>query len=489
MVAVIIHKPTFYKHIDEQWHRLEELHLPRIGIFFTMFAMALNTYQVAGDEPPDLRGFTQELSNTFRQRAAQCILASDVTASVPDSLTSLSLHWISEFYRLPRATIGLWMLQSLVVRKAILMGYHRDPSAFPSISILDGELRRRNWHAICQSDLLLSFHLGLPSMIKYSETDVAPPRSLYEEELYEGMEQLPPERPKSDPTPVAYGICKRHMFQVFGKVVAIVNSMKVPSDEQIKELNEEMADSYNNVHPHLRPKPLEDSMDEPSPIRLQRIQMQTFYHKAICVLNRRYLLMPISNLFVQTSRELCIDSALSLLEVQNSMHQAGYKWHTFLYNRNDFLLATVVVCLALYTSKKLGNQAPQQLPFDPAPQTEENKYRQVLERARQVWLAVSDEVPDARKAWNIIDSMLHQMGGQNKASQPSSAEPSVFSDPPTTQSLTNLTPDSSTGYADMDFTNVDWDCWDKIIQGTDFDTAQTNPEQFLQATWFGGNQV
>ena len=483
--AVIIHRPTFYKHLDEQWHHLEELHLPRIGIFFTMFAMALNTYQIAGDEPPDLRGFVQDLSNTYRQRAAQCILAADITASVPDSFTCLSLHWISEFYRFPRASIALWMLQSLVVRKAILMGYHRDPSAFPSISILDGELRRRNWHAICQSDLLLSFHLGLPSMINYGETAVAPPRSLYEEELYEGMERLPPERPMTDPTPVAYAICKRHMFQVFGKVLATVNSMKVPSDDQIQSLNDEMANAYNNIHPHLRPKPLEESMEDPATIRLQRIQVQTFYHKAICVLNRRYLLMPIQNLYVQTLRELCIDSALTLLEIQKSMHQAHYKWHTFLYNRNDFLLATVLVCLALYTSK-MGDQAPHQLSFEHARQTEENRYRQVLESARQTWLAVADEVSDARKAWSIIDLMLRQMGDQNKISQPSSAEPSVFSDHPTTQSLSTLTPDSSAEY-DVDFTNFDWNYWDKIIQGSNFDINQMNPEQLMQATELGGN--
>ena len=469
----IIHKPTFNKHFDEWWSDQDGLSFARLGILFTIFAMALHTYQMAGDEPPDLRGFVQELSNNYCQRAAQCVWASDITSASSDSLICLSLHWISDFYRRSSASIGLWMLQSLLVRKALLLGYHRDPSSFPAIKPLDAELRRRMWHSICQSDLLLSFHLGLPSMINYAETDVASPRSLHEEELYESMETLPPERPMTEPTPVSYTIAKRDMFQVFGKVVRHVNSMKVPTDEVVDELNKELASVYRNTFPHLRKKPWEEGLQDSPEVRLQRISMQTFYNKAICVLNRRFILSRGTTDFALSCRALCIENAIELLETQHTMQTAGYKWDQFLYTRNDFLLGTVIICLALHTSKKPDLQV--QGPWDPTPLTEESKLRQMLDRARQVWALYVEKMPDARRACQVIDAMLQRIETGAQSLTAPSVDSSIFSAHTTASSAASFTPESV-----HDLANFDWSHWDSIIQGTDFDTSQLNTVNLWQ---------
>ena len=470
----IIHKPTFNKHFDEWWSNLEGLSFARLGILFTIFAMALHTYQMAGDEPPDLRGFVQELSNNYSQRAAQCVWASDITSASPDSLTCLLLHWISDFYRRSSASIGLWMLQSMIVRKAILLGYHRDPSSFPTpIMPLEAELRRRTWHAICQSDLLLSFHLGLPSMINYAETDVGSPRSLHEEELYEKMESLPPERPPTEPTPVSYTIAKRDIFQVFGKLVRVVNSMRVPTDEEVDRLNRELANVYENTFPHLRKKPWEEGMHDSPEVRLQRISMQTFYNKAICVLNRRFILTRGNTEFALSCRALCIENALELLETQHTMQAAGYRWDQFLYTRNDFLLATVIICLALHTSKRPDHQV--QGPWDPTPLTEESKLRQTLDRARHIWGLYAEKMPDARRACQIIDAMLQRIEAGTQSLAPPSVDSSIFSGANTVSSATSFTPESVSELA-----NFDWSSWDSIIQGTNFDPSQMNVDNIWQ---------
>ena len=462
----IIHKPTFNKHFDEWWNDQENLTFARIGILFTIFAMALYTYQMADDEPHDLRGFVSELSNNYSHRAAQCVWASDITSPDPDSLICLHLHWISEFYRRSSASVALWMLQSLLIRKAILMGYHRDPSAFPWIKPLDAEIRRRVWHATCQGDLLLSFHLGLPSMVNYNETNVSAPRSLHEEELYEGMKVLPPERPMTEPTPVSYTIAKKHLFQAFGKVVRLVNSMQVPSDAEVDKLNRELTDVYTNTYPHLRKQSWEEGLQDSPEVRLQRISMQSFYNKAICVLNRRFILQRGTTDFALSCRALCIENALELLETQRTMQTAGYRWEQFLYMRNDFLLATVIICLALYTSKKPDNQI--QGPWDPTPLSEESKLKQVLDRARQTWLIYADKLPDARRACQIIDAMLQKIQG----SAPTTID-SVFSGQ--TTPLPSVTPDSM-----QDLANMDWSSWDTIIHGNNLDMALINTDTLWQ---------
>ena len=469
----VIHRPTFNNHFDEWWSNLEDLSYSRLGILFTIFATALHTYQMAGDEPPDLRGFVQELSNNYSQRAAHCIWASDITHPDADGVVGCLMHWVSEFYKRSNS-MGLWMLQSLLIRQAISLGFHRDPSAFPNISPLDAELRRRAWHAICQSDLLLSFQLGLPSMVDYSQTDVATPRSLHEEELYENMESLPPERPMTEPTPVSYTIAKRHMFRVFEKVVRHVNTMTVPTDEQVDRLNKELADVYNNTFPHLRKKPWEEGVRDSLEVRMQRISMQTFYNKAICVLNRRYLMHRGMTEFSLACRALCIENAMELLDIQNTMQSAGYRWYQFLYTRNDFLLATIIICLALYTLKKPDVQV--QGPWDPSPLTEESKLRRILDRARLIWMKYADGMPDARRACQIIDVMLQKSQNGQPNEPPPSVDLSIFSNQtPGTTSVNSITPESM-----QDLTNLDWSSWDTIIQGSNFDMPPISPESLWQ---------
>ncbi|KAI4154531.1 MAG: hypothetical protein LQ340_001620 [Diploschistes diacapsis] len=434
--------------------------------------MALHTYHLAGDEPPDLRGHVPELMNDYSQRAAQCIWASNLTSPDQDSLVCFHLYWVSEFFHRSTASVGMWMMQSLLIRKAILMGYHRDPKCFPQIKPLDAELRRRTWHAICQSDLLLSFHLGLPSMIDYGETDVASPRSLHEEELYEQMDCLPPERPMTEPTPVSYTIAKQKVFQVFGKVVRHVNQMHVPSDEQVDQLNRELIETYANTYPHLRKKPWEDGLQDSPEIRLQRISMQGFYNKAICVLNRRFITTRGTTEFALQCRALCTENALELLETQEAMQTAGYRWDQLLYMRNDFLLATVIICLALYTSKRPEHHV--QGPWDPMPLTEESRLKQILDRARQIWIVYTDKLPDARRACLIVDTMVQKMETGNQSSTASTIDSSLLGNHSTTSPLPSTTPDS------MQELNFDWSSWDTIIQGANQDMSIMNFENMWQ---------
>ena len=442
-----------------------------------MFATALHTYHMAGDEPPDLRGYVQDLCSNYTQRAAQCIWAADITAPNQDSVTCMMLYWINEFYWQSHASVGLWLVQSLIVRKAILMGYHRDPSSFPSIKPLEAELRRRMWHSICQSDLLLSFHLGLPSMIDYGATDVLPPRSLHEEELYEQMEVLPPERPATEPTPVSYTIAKMKVFQVFGKVVHQINSMRVPSDDQVALLNQELADTYNNTFPHLRRKPYEEGEGDPLEIRMQRLTMQGFYNKAICVLNRRYILMQNPDEFARSSKLLCIQNAIELLDAQNTMQHHGYRWEQFLYARNDFLLATVIICLALYTSKR--TEYGTRNPWAPNPQTEEYRLKQILERTRQHWMSCVDKVPDAGRALQVIDTMLQRIQNEKQSSAaPSGVDDTKFNGQSTGTSAVGPTPDSM-----ADLTQMDWSSWDSLIHGTQPDVLLANGNVNGDALW------
>ena len=463
LLAVIIHKPTFLKTYENSWTSLVSIPLPRLGLIFAVLCLALQSYQRDGEEPVDLQGYTSGMTDLYRQRAAQCILASDFVSSVQDCMQCFLVYGICEYSRLSDGDASMWMVHSLIVRKAMLMGYHRDPDSFPSVTTFDGEMRRRIWHSICQLDLLLSFNLGLPSMIQYSTTDVAAPRSLFEEELHEDMAHLPPSRPPSEPTPIWYLIGKQLIFQVFADVVQHLNSIKVPSDNEVFELNQRLADVYGGLPDHLKMQPWEKSyMDSPA-LKVQRMQLRSFYDKVICVLNRRFIAVPRTRSQFAQSRKLCIQSALSLLSIQSMMHQAGSKWWALSLMRNDFLLATVIICLVVYTRKKATKKGNQGQSDTEMSDSEDVEVAEALDVARDIWTEISDLVPDAHRACKIIDSM------QQKAQAPE-----AIAHPPGTEQKTPqdqisgpaLTPES---LQDVQASMLDWAPWDSLMQGTNFE--------------------
>ena len=402
------------------------------------------------------------MSDVFRHRAAQCILAADITAPAHDSIPCLMLYGMCEYSRLPHGDISLWMIQATLVRKGMLMGYHRDPDCFPSISPFEGEMRRRLWHGICQLDLLLSFQLGLPSMIQYTETDVAPPRSVFEEELYEEMTELPPSRPMTEPTPVSYFVAKHRLFQAFGRVVQHLNLIKIPSDSEVLELNRLLADAHADIPPHLRMRPWEQSLGDPRTIQLQRMQLQGFYDKAVCILNRRFIAIPSGHPRFSQSRALCVESALSLLSIQAVLHQMRVKWYLFSLSRNDFLLATVIICLVLNTGDRGRHKYDASITPKPT-QTEDYQLRLALKKAHDIWKEIAKSSLDARKACSVIEAMLVKLKPERKA------RPDVTpsSDPETL---------ASDSVEDVQAAMVDWTSWDSVIHGNNYDVLNNFDE-------------
>lgn len=68
---------------------------------------------------------------------------------LPYTVETLRFNATAELNRGDDNRRGLWIISAVVVRAAINMGYHRDPSALvPGISPLQAEYRRRAWLSV-----------------------------------------------------------------------------------------------------------------------------------------------------------------------------------------------------------------------------------------------------------------------------------------------------------------------------------------------------
>ncbi|RMJ01531.1 hypothetical protein CDV36_015725 [Fusarium kuroshium] len=89
-----------------------------------------------------------------------------------------------------------WTSLGSIVRMAMTMGLHRDPSEFePRVPVYLGEMRRRMWFTILDMDLHISLASNLPCLVRDGDFTCRPPRNLDDAELFPDMKDLPPSKP------------------------------------------------------------------------------------------------------------------------------------------------------------------------------------------------------------------------------------------------------------------------------------------------------
>lgn len=272
----IIHGPSFQKQYDKHWLNPNETAVIWIGMCFAMMTLALQSYHRAGDEPPEYRGRSLELSHEYRKLTAQCLLLSDITQAQPQTLETLVLHVQAEYGRSRDAEPGVLLMTGICVRLAMRMGYHRDPAPHPAVPPFQGEIRRRVWTFVRQCDLLISFQFGLPAMIRSDHIDTEIPRNLYDDELFEDMKSLPPSRPAFEATPMSYMITKARMTFLFGRIVERAQSVSnPPSYDETLKFDAELREARSQVPALLQMRSFQESARDPANLIMQRLGLST----------------------------------------------------------------------------------------------------------------------------------------------------------------------------------------------------------------------
>lgn len=242
-------------------------------MMFCMMRLAMLSYFKEGDEPPEFRGKSLDMSATFRNLMAQCLILADYTKPFPYVIETLALHLHGEFSQAKETDVGVWILVAVITRLAMRMGYHRDSKMFPNISPFDGEMRRRVWTYVRQADLLFSSQMGLPPMIRSEDSDTDIPRNLYDDDFTENSKELPASRPPNEPTPMSYLITKARITYVFGRVIEQESSIKSGSYDTVMEIDAELRRARDLIPEHLLIRPLEDCPAGPTNSILARFSV------------------------------------------------------------------------------------------------------------------------------------------------------------------------------------------------------------------------
>ncbi|KAK0107235.1 hypothetical protein ONS95_003937 [Cadophora gregata] len=471
----LLHKPSFMRQYEEHFADPSKTPVMWLGLFFSMLSLIMFSYYCNKDEPPEYEGTSRSLSELYRVRTAQCLMIGDITKCAPFTLETLIYNSMAEWARKAFSETRVWMMVGLVVRVALQMGYHRDPSQFPDISVFQGEMRRRLWQFVHRMDSLTSFLTGLPGMIRNSDIDTAEPINIYDWQLSEDMTVLPPPQPETEPTPVSYLLAKGRILRCLGLIVDFLSALGQYPYSEVLRLDEEMVASFEATPPYLRMQGTESAHGSATESLInRRVQLVFLHHQGMCVLHRKFFIRGRSDPRFAPSYNRCISSAVALLELQDFLYTSANAsfliathWYRISYTSHEFILAAMIIVLDIRHRKMERDDG---LDAQVILQPECLSVLPKLYKAYQIWKdeAIRKRSPEASKVSQVLSNLLGPLGFFEYINSQPEFVPEI---PEMDPQLMPLAPLGGYGVMPESEMNIDWSVWDSFIEGTSFDDA------------------
>ncbi|KAF2132989.1 hypothetical protein P153DRAFT_382610 [Dothidotthia symphoricarpi CBS 119687] len=430
----IIHGPTFQKEYDRHWMNPEETPVIWIGLVFAMMCIALQSYTRAGDEPPEYNNRSWAMSNEFRELTAQCLVLADITQLTAGMLETLVLHVHAEYARSRDAELGILISIGIIVRLAMRMGLHRDPGPYKSLSMFQGEMRRRVWAVIRSMDLLFSAQAGLPPIVRPRDTNTEIPRNVYDDELFEDMKTLPPSRPENEATPTLFLINRTRLIYKLGEAIDLIDTLTCSSYEEVMKIDAEARELHNSISPHLKMRSMDESARDPSTLIMQRFTLDLLFLKIICVLHRKFIAFSRTQSRFSYSKTAVIDASMTMLQHQATLHREcqpggrlrNVKWFISSLTTHDFLIAAMIIASHLFHTMKMDRQSrspPADVYTWSSDQLDEMLAAE--ETAVNIWGSLKDHSMEAYKAHMTLSVMVNELKTDRMTRQTQPAFPSA----------------------------------------------------------------
>ncbi|KAI0106840.1 fungal-specific transcription factor domain-containing protein [Daldinia grandis] len=409
MGPFLLHRNTFLAEYEAFWSNPTTTPIMWIGLLFSD-VMSISAFL----QQQDARSHglsaveAQNVLETYRCLTTHCLTTGDY----------LFLYYFIERNVNIDTSVSNWILIGVVVRIALRMGLHRDPSHWPNIRPLQAEHRRRLWIILYQMDFFSSTQVGLPRIIKDSQCDTRPPAHLFSYDIGVEHDEIPPERLLTESTALLYIIQRDRIIKITAEIYDIIEAGP-PSPSTIATLNSKLQRVIDAIPAWLKYKPLEISIaDNPLAI-LHGMFMDVLVHKAVYLLHRWSFMKGPSGEENAKSNDICIDAALAILEHQRRMSEEvqpggilySIRWKIPISLNYEFLQSTMMLCFTLsrFDDGNIGTRDSYSL-------RRRHDIVEALNFAKALWEKDADQLTEARRAAKAIAAVLRQDLDKSSAS-------------------------------------------------------------------------
>lgn len=355
---------------------------------------------------------------TFQAKSVECLILGHYTDGGPYVLETLILYFMSENFPLKEIDVGIWMLVGTIVQIAMHMGYHRDAVHFlKSITPSVGEMRRRVWSMVVQIDFSISTQLGMPRLV--SQANTSEPRNLADSDFDESTAELPPSRPQTEVTPILYTLAKLRILSVGIQVSDLTTEPRTHPYSEILHLDQQINEAMDSLPSSMKWEGLSSSLTATPLVLMQRIWLNMCIQRLKVALHKKFLVPSFSGQQYAYSRSTCLTAAMKILEFQHLIDEETrpdgrlyqIRWRVSTAVTQEFLLATSVLCLYLQTRAQNHEQHPhpqQRYSLEDAEVALQDRIRQLLQTSLDVWLRLSLDSTEARRAAEALRYVLRE---------------------------------------------------------------------------------
>ncbi|KAL4939171.1 hypothetical protein BDV06DRAFT_214495 [Aspergillus oleicola] len=295
----ILHIPTFRTEYDALWVSDAK---PNIA-----FTVQLKLVLAIG-------AITYDNRFSLRASANRWVYEAHTWLSDPDFKARLNIQSLQSrvLLLIAREAINVggdssWISAGALLRTALYMGLHRDPSHLPTRTALADEMRRRLWNTILELTLQSSIISGGMPLIPLSDSDCQAPGNFDDEQL---LTDGPVPKPDHEYTQTSIA---REMRKTLPQRLAIAEFLNGLSSygtyEETLRLDADLRTSYRAICRVLRDY---SSRPGPLPSSFETRALDFIIHYYLCCLHMPFFERSLREAAYAFSRKVVIESALKV---------------------------------------------------------------------------------------------------------------------------------------------------------------------------------
>jgi hypothetical protein len=313
----VLHGPTFMRQYEEIWSNSN----PQICSSSSIVPQLTVVMTMAYHMDDAIADSDNLVHRTYLKSAAINLIQAWLDELGRKQRTELSTLQVEVLLLLSRSLHHLhpeklWSSAGALIRSAMVMGLHMDPTGVTGVSLYQVEMRRRLWATILEMDLQASMTAGMPLVVPRLDSYNLVPANLNDVDFDESSTKLPTPRPLDSLTDSLYQVCLATSLPHRLKALDLVQRY-VPNTEQAVEVGRKVEECLSRkpsvlslLHNSVAPS------DEGA--LLHRVLLDLYLRRPLLCLYRPLLLADQKDhaTFSEVQKH-CLNSSLTILSYQD----------------------------------------------------------------------------------------------------------------------------------------------------------------------------
>jgi hypothetical protein len=329
------HTPTFEAELQHFWEQPDDAEDSWLSMLFVILSLGCEAHNIISIN-------TADMATNFLD-AAQGFLHRTPFMAHPnlDTIRTLCLMVLAKktWHMSCNVMDASWCLTGIIVRLAISMGLHIEPTCNANSNTLETEMRRILWATVMYLDLHQSVMTGMPQLLRPRDYTTLPPSNINHSNIQHLSYPRPIPLEQVERTESTFHILFANAFPLASEAVELINcpGRSDGYDAAVRitsELHQVLAKAVSLLR---KSKPAIRTQRHLDPEDLQAIMIDLLFRRLLISLHRRFTHDPLDSRLYPVSYVTSLDCSLAILVHQNNLgavpddHKAESNWFARLF--------------------------------------------------------------------------------------------------------------------------------------------------------------